>query len=66
MIVVMGHSRRAQGRTIDLIADVGEGFGSWTMGYRATTDMLADEIPGYGGVAGAPLDGARAPLPAGT
>ncbi|NII52158.1 BLUF domain-containing protein [Frigoribacterium endophyticum] len=34
-------------------------FGSWTMGYRTTTDLLAEDIPGYGEVAGAPLDDAR-------
>jgi len=30
-------------------------FGSWSMGYRPTTDTLADEIPGYADVAGAGL-----------
>ena len=35
-------------------------FAAWTMGYRATTDTLATEIPGYADVAGASLDVARA------
>ena len=34
-------------------------FGAWTMGYRATTDTLVDEIPGYADVSGASLDVAR-------
>jgi hypothetical protein len=34
-------------------------FADWSMGYRPTTDELADEIPGYSDVAGAPLDAAR-------
>jgi hypothetical protein len=34
-------------------------FADWSMGYRTTTDDLAEAIPGYADVAGAPLDAAR-------
>jgi hypothetical protein len=37
-------------------------FAEWSMGYRPTTDELADEIPGYAHVAGEPLDAARSRL----
>lgn len=32
-------------------------FGDWSMGYRATTDTLAGEIPGFAHLAGAELGG---------
>ena len=35
-------------------------FGSWTMGYHATTDTLPTEIPGYSAITEAPLSETRA------
>jgi hypothetical protein len=34
-------------------------FADWSMGYRPTTDELAEEIPGYADVSGTALDESR-------